>query len=44
MGNGINFRFQPKVCNDCQDMTQKSMSFNDVAIVSIRGNDYRTLF
>ena len=24
---GINFRFQPNVCDFCYDMTQKSMSF-----------------
>ena len=36
---GLNFRFQPKVCNGCY-MTQKSWSFNDVATVTIRENDY----
>ena len=30
-----NFRFQPKVCNGCHDLTQKAVSFNDVAIVSV---------
>ena len=37
----INFRFQPKVCNGCHDMTYKSMSFNSVAIVAIVENWYR---
>ena len=37
----INFKIQPKVCNSCHDLMQKAMSFNDVAIVSVKGNDYR---
>ena len=37
---GLDFQFQPKVCDDCHNMTQKYMSFNDVAIVNIRRNDY----
>ena len=40
----INFRFQPKVCNVYHDLMQKVMSFNDVAIVSVKGNDYRIHF
>ena len=40
----MNFRFQPKVCNGFHDMIQKSMSFNDVAIVTIGRNDYRIHF
>ena len=37
----INFKIQPKVCNSCHDLMQKAMSFNDVAIVSVKGNDRR---
>ena len=40
----MNFRFQPKVCNGFHDMIQKSMSFNDVATVTIGRNDYRIHF
>ena len=40
----INFRFQPKVYNGFHFMTQKSMSFTDVAIVNVRRNDYRIHF
>ena len=36
----INFRFQPTVCNGSHDMAQKSMSFNNVAVVTIEGNNY----
>ena len=37
----INFKFQRKVRESCHDMTQKSMSFNDFAIVTIRRNYYK---
>ena len=40
----VNFRFQPKVCNDCDGMTQKSMNFYDFAIVTIGRNNYSILF
>ena len=32
------------LCNGCHDLMQKAMSFNDVAIVSVKGNDYRINF
>lgn len=31
----VNLIFQPKACNGCHDLTQKSMSFNDVEIVTV---------
>ena len=40
----INFRFQTKVCNGCHDMTEMSMSLNDVAFVTVGRNDYRIHF
>ena len=36
-----NFNYKPYLCNGCHDSMQKAMNFNDVAIVSIKGNDYR---
>ena len=36
----INFRFQPEICHGCHDLKQKTMSFNDVAIVTVKRNDY----
>ena len=39
-----NFKYEPYLCNVCLDLMQKSMKFNNVAIVSIRGNDYRIHF
>ena len=39
-----NFIYEKYLCNGCHDLMQKAMSFNDVAIVSIKGNDHRTHF
>ena len=33
----INFTFQPEVCDVSHDLIQKTMSFNDVATVSVKG-------
>ena len=38
------FKCEPYLCYDCHDLMQKAMNFNDVAIVSIKGNDYRIHF
>ena len=37
------FKYEPYLCNGCQGLMQKAMIFNGVAIVSIKGNDYRIL-
>ena len=39
-----NFKYEPNLCDDCHDLTQKAMNFNDVALVSINSNDYRIYF
>ena len=39
-----NYNYEPYLCNECHDFMQKAMDFNDVAIVSIKGNDYRIHF
>ena len=39
-----NFTYRPHLCNGCHDLMQKAMSFNDVAIVSIKDSDYRIHF
>ena len=39
-----NFSYEPYLCNGCHDFMQKEMNFNDVAIVSIKVNDYRIHF
>ena len=39
-----NFNYEPYLCNGCHDLMQKAMSFKNVAIVSLKGNDYRIHF
>ena len=38
------FKHESHLCNGCHDSMQKATDFNDVAIVSIKGNDYRIHF
>ena len=39
-----NFNDGKYLCNGWHDLMQKAMNFNDVAIVSIKGNNYRMHF
>ena len=38
------FKYEPYLCNGCHDLMRKAMNFNDVAIVSVKGSDYRIHF
>ena len=40
----IGFKYEPYLCNGCQDLMQKALSFNDVAIIYVKGNGYRIYF
>ena len=40
----IGFKYEKYLCNGCDDLMQKAMSFNNVAIVSVKGNAYRIHF
>ena len=40
----IGFKYEPYLCNGCHDLMQKAIKFNDVAIVSIKGSEYRNHF
>ena len=40
----IGFKYEPYLCNGCHDLMQKAMSFNDVAIIYVKGNGYRIYF
>ena len=42
--NDIGFKYEPYLCNVCHDLMQKSISFNNIAIVYIKGNAYRINF
>ena len=35
------FKFQPNVCNRCHDLLMMSMKLSDIAILNIKGSDYR---
>ena len=39
-----NFKYESYLCNCCHDLMQKAINFNDVAIVSVKGSDYRIHF
>ena len=38
------FKYEPYLCNGCHDLMQKAMSFNDVAIIYVKGSAYRIHF
>ena len=40
----IGFKYEPHFCNGCHGLTQKAVSFNNVAIVYVKGSDYRIHF
>ena len=35
-----NFTYEPYLCNGCHDLMPKTVSFNNAAVVSIKGSDY----
>ena len=40
----IDFKYQPYLCNGGHGLMQKAMTFNDVAIVSVKRSDNRIHF
>ena len=40
----VGFKYELYLCNGCHGLMQKDVSFNDVAIVYIKGNAYRINF
>ena len=40
----IGFKYVPYLCNGCHDLMQKVMSFNNIAIVYVKGSAYRIYF
>ena len=40
----IGFKYEPYLCSSCHDLMQKAMSFNNVAIVYVKGSAYRIHF
>ena len=39
-----NFKYEPYLYNGCNDLMQKAMNFNDVAVVSIKRSGYKIHF
>ena len=37
------FKFQPNVCNRCHDLLMMSRNLTDIAILNIRGSNYRCI-
>ena len=40
----IGFKCEPYLCNGCHNLMQKAMSFNNIAIIYVKGNPYRIHF
>ena len=40
----IGLKYEPYLCNVCHDLIQKAISFNNIAIVYIKGSAYRIHF
>ena len=40
----IGFKYEKYLCNVCHDLMQKAMSFNNIAIVYVKGNAYKIIF
>ena len=40
----IGFKYEVYLCNGCHNLIQKAISFNNVAIVYVKGNAYRIHF
>ena len=40
----IGFKYEPRLCNGCHGLIQKAVSFNNVAIVYVKGSAYRIQF
>ena len=34
----IGFKYEPNLCNGCHDLMQKAVSFNNVAVVYVKGS------
>ena len=37
------FKFQPNVCNRCHDLLMMSVNLSDIAILNIKGSDFRCI-
>ena len=42
--DNIGFNYEPYLGNGCHDLIKKTMSFNDAAVVYVKGSAYRIHF
>ena len=40
----VGFKYENWLCNGCHDLMQKDISFNNIAIVDVKGSAYRIHF
>ena len=40
----IGFKYEPHVCNVCHGLMEKAVSFNNIAIVYVKGRTYKIHF
>ena len=40
----IGFKYEPYLCSCCHDLMQKAVSFNNIAVVYVKGSAYRIHF
>ena len=40
----IGFKYEPYLCNGCQNLLQKAISFNNIAIMYVKESAYRIHF
>ena len=40
----IGFKYKNNLCSGCHDLMLKAMSFNNIAIVNVKGNSYKINF
>ena len=40
----LGFKYEPYLCNRCHDLMQKTMGFNNIAIVYVKESAYRIHF
>ena len=40
----IGFKYKKYLCNDCHDLMQKALSFNNITVVYVKGNNTNFIF
>ena len=39
----VGFKFEPRVCNKCHDVLMTAYELKDIAILTVKGVDYRCI-